>query len=221
MNRIKKLRLEKGYSLRDIAEKVGISESQLSFYENGKRKPRDEQVWNKIADIFGVSVGYLMGLSDRNYQVEHSKGSSKDDVWEKLRTSTDYDHYYEDINESYETLSNALISPNSNNESNSKLSNAMSDFSVSYNFILNAHGPENVGKLSELLLAVSRASRVKTNEWMINEEFRDDYIQKYLSLKKEMNSLIDDLFMLDKNLYEGSRLDSHKEFYSDQANKED
>lgn len=220
MNRIKQLRQEKGYSLKDIAEKVGISESQLSFYENGKRKPRDERVWSKIADILDVSVGYLMGISDRNYEEEQTDNLSDNDRWERHKISNDYDFFYEEIKKSYEILSNVLISPVSNKEANDKLSNAISDFSVSYDFILNAHGPINAKKLSALLLAISRASRVKTNEWMKREEVREDPLKKYLSLKREMNSLIDDLFLLDENFYEGSKRDSHKEFYSDRIDIE-
>lgn len=64
MNRLKELRKEKGVSLREVATSVDIAESQLSFYENGKREPREKETWVKLADYFGVSVGYLMGVSN-------------------------------------------------------------------------------------------------------------------------------------------------------------
>lgn len=36
---IKKIRIRKGLKLKDVAEKVGITESALSKYENDKRRP--------------------------------------------------------------------------------------------------------------------------------------------------------------------------------------
>ena len=65
MNRIKELRQKKGLSVRKAAEEIGISQSMLSSYENGTRSPRDEGTWDKLANYFGVSVSYLMGLTDK------------------------------------------------------------------------------------------------------------------------------------------------------------
>ena len=65
MNRIKELRQKKGLSVRKAAEEIGISQSMLSSYENGTRAPRDDETWVKLANYFGVSVSYLMGLTDR------------------------------------------------------------------------------------------------------------------------------------------------------------
>lgn len=62
-NRIKELRLEKGLSQRKLSEETGISQQSLSFYEKGDRKPKIE-TWQKLADYFDVSVGYLQGISD-------------------------------------------------------------------------------------------------------------------------------------------------------------
>lgn len=63
MNRLKKLRCEKGLTLKKVASDNDLAESQLSFYENGKRAPRDNKTWEKLANYFNVSVSYLMGLS--------------------------------------------------------------------------------------------------------------------------------------------------------------
>lgn len=64
MNRIKKLRKEKGITVADLAKKIGVSQSMLSNYENGNSKPRDQKIWNDMAQYFQVDVSYLMGLSD-------------------------------------------------------------------------------------------------------------------------------------------------------------
>ena len=65
MNRIKELRQKKGDSVKKVADKVGLSQSMLSSYENGTRSPRDEGTWDKLANYFGVSVSYLMDLTDK------------------------------------------------------------------------------------------------------------------------------------------------------------
>lgn len=60
-NRIKELRLERGLSQAQLADKLGISNQIISFYENNKREPKIE-MWQKLADFFGVTVPYLQGL---------------------------------------------------------------------------------------------------------------------------------------------------------------
>lgn len=63
MNRIKELRQNEGLSQAELAQKVGISEQSVSFYENDRRKPKIE-TWNRLADFFNVSVPYLQGLPE-------------------------------------------------------------------------------------------------------------------------------------------------------------
>ena len=65
MNRIKELRQKKGLSVRKAADEIGISQSMLSSYENGTRSPRDDETWGRLANYFGVSISYLMGLTDK------------------------------------------------------------------------------------------------------------------------------------------------------------
>lgn len=64
------MRKEKGVSLKEVANSVGLAESQLSYYENGKREPREKETWGKLADYFNVSVGYLMGVSNQRVSEE-------------------------------------------------------------------------------------------------------------------------------------------------------
>lgn len=67
--RLKELRQEKGISLTKLSEileekyGVSVSTSQLMYYEKGESEPRNKQVWEKLADYFGVSEGYLLGYS--------------------------------------------------------------------------------------------------------------------------------------------------------------
>ncbi|NEF88436.1 helix-turn-helix transcriptional regulator [Lactobacillus murinus] len=63
-NRLKEARLEKGLTLKQASKHIGIRDSTLSQYETGKREPKLE-TWVKLADYFGVSVGYLQGIEDK------------------------------------------------------------------------------------------------------------------------------------------------------------
>lgn len=62
-NRIRELRLEKGLRQKDVAEQLGVSAQSFSFYENWVNKP-DPETLAKIADIFEVSIDYLLCRED-------------------------------------------------------------------------------------------------------------------------------------------------------------
>ena len=52
---LKSIRMEKGFSQKEIAEKLGVSQPSYAQYENGKRNPKAETI-KKIADALGVSI---------------------------------------------------------------------------------------------------------------------------------------------------------------------
>lgn len=62
-NRIKELRIKNGLSQTELADKTGVSEQAISFYENGKRHPKIE-TWQKIANALRTSVVYARGDID-------------------------------------------------------------------------------------------------------------------------------------------------------------
>ena len=88
--RLKELRQEKGISLTKLSkileEKYGVSvsNSQLMYYEKEKSAPRNKQVWEKLADYFGVSEAYLLGYSSVKTEVD-LKVSVLDKALEELR----------------------------------------------------------------------------------------------------------------------------------------
>lgn len=61
--RIKELREENGYGVREFAGMLGISHSALLNYEKGERAA-DIDVCQKAATIFNVTGDYLLGISD-------------------------------------------------------------------------------------------------------------------------------------------------------------
>lgn len=65
-SRLKELRQKKHLTLEELGNAVGMLNSTLSQYENGKRNPNNE-VWQKLADYFEVSVSYIKGEIDTEY----------------------------------------------------------------------------------------------------------------------------------------------------------
>lgn len=61
--RLKELREEHGLSLRELAEKCGLSKSAVHLYELGTRNPKREAL-EEIACLFNVDMDYLLGKSD-------------------------------------------------------------------------------------------------------------------------------------------------------------
>ena len=63
MNRMKSLREEKGLTMKDVANCVGLPYTTYVNYEKGAREPSSETLI-KIAKFFDVSVDYLIGRTD-------------------------------------------------------------------------------------------------------------------------------------------------------------
>lgn len=61
--RLKELRVSRGYSRQRLAELLDISEASIPRYENGTNVPSTDVVL-KIATLFNVSTDYLLGLTD-------------------------------------------------------------------------------------------------------------------------------------------------------------
>ena len=61
--RLKEERLVNGFTQRDMAERLNITQPSYIRYENGKAEPSLENLV-KIAEIFDVSVDYLLGRAD-------------------------------------------------------------------------------------------------------------------------------------------------------------
>lgn len=69
MNRIAELRKEKGMNQIALAMRLNISQKMISAYENGKNEPSIATL-KQLADIFGVSIDYLLGYTDIKQQID-------------------------------------------------------------------------------------------------------------------------------------------------------
>ena len=64
-NRLKRLRLESGLTQQQLADKLRVTKSVVSYYELQERYPSPE-VLLKLASIFHVSTDYLLGIDHTN-----------------------------------------------------------------------------------------------------------------------------------------------------------
>ena len=83
-NRIRELRAEKNLSLMQLEQELGISYFTLRRYEREETEPKLE-TWLKLADYFGVPVGYLQGIeakTEPTSELEHQK--SHDAIWKGM-----------------------------------------------------------------------------------------------------------------------------------------
>lgn len=60
-NTLKKLRLQEGLTQQQLANRLGVTKSVVSYYELQERYPSPE-VLTKLASIFYVTTDYLLGL---------------------------------------------------------------------------------------------------------------------------------------------------------------
>lgn len=60
MNKMRELRKKKKLTMKELGKAVGVSESTISLYENGKHEP-DIVTIKRIADILETSLDELLG----------------------------------------------------------------------------------------------------------------------------------------------------------------
>lgn len=65
MEILKELRLKNGFYQKDLAKKLNVSAQCYQRYESGEREP-DLATVCQLADIFAVSVDYLLGREKEN-----------------------------------------------------------------------------------------------------------------------------------------------------------
>lgn len=59
-DKLKQLRTERNLTQADIATAIGVAPATIGNYEQGTREPKNNEVWQKLANYFGISVDELM-----------------------------------------------------------------------------------------------------------------------------------------------------------------
>lgn len=62
--RLKQIRIESGYTQKDVANGIKSTEAGYQNYESGRRLPKFDALI-ALADFFDVSLDYLVGRSDK------------------------------------------------------------------------------------------------------------------------------------------------------------
>ena len=63
--KLKKARLNTGFTQREVEQETGITQSNLTKYENGKLEPNLENI-GILADFYGISVDWLLGTTGKS-----------------------------------------------------------------------------------------------------------------------------------------------------------
>lgn len=69
MNRIREVRKAKKLSQTELAEMLHVHQTAVSQWENGKTEPDMDNLC-RIADIFGVTVDYLLGVDTQSQTID-------------------------------------------------------------------------------------------------------------------------------------------------------
>ena len=80
MNRIKKLRKEKKITQIRLSIELEVSQETISACEKGKYYPSATMLI-KLRDIFGVSIDYILGLSDTRFDPLSETNLTEDETY--------------------------------------------------------------------------------------------------------------------------------------------
>lgn len=111
-HRIRALRERKGLTQIQLAAMLHINNSVLSRIESGRR-PIDDELLIRCADLFNTSADYLLGRIDRveeTYTTYHTEQESREQqFWEKLRRTAFFDGDKELSDEEKELMMESLM----------------------------------------------------------------------------------------------------------------
>lgn len=106
-NRIAELRTQNNESQTDIAKLLGTSRQAVSLYEKGDREPKLE-TWVKLANHFGVSVGYITGVSSDKHDFY---GGTENEIKELTKQ---WNEFADDDAKMFDRLLDLLVPESSN-----------------------------------------------------------------------------------------------------------
>lgn len=70
MNKVKELRKKNGYSQEKLASILNVHQTAISQWETGRTSP-DIAIAEQIADLFGVTIGYVLGKEEQGVNIEN------------------------------------------------------------------------------------------------------------------------------------------------------
>ncbi|MFW2502386.1 helix-turn-helix domain-containing protein [Clostridium diolis] len=94
--KIRKLRKDNKLTLKELGTKINLSEQAIGQYERGDRSPSLD-VLNKIANIFNISLSYLLNYGDEiniNSNRENMYSAMMDDIQKTIDVNPDDEAIY-------------------------------------------------------------------------------------------------------------------------------
>ncbi len=82
MNRIKELRINAGYTQKEIANALGCNQTAVGKYEREDLEP-NITILKTLADLFNCSIDYLVGRED-DFGVINQTGNSLTSIQQEL-----------------------------------------------------------------------------------------------------------------------------------------
>lgn len=83
MNRIKDLRTDADLKQSELAERIKVTQKNISDYETEKTEPTQE-TWIKLADFFKVPLDYLMGRTQNQSTQNFLKDLTDEEIQEVI-----------------------------------------------------------------------------------------------------------------------------------------
>ena len=88
MLRLREVRKSNDLTLKSIGDYVGVSESTMSLYENGKRDLPNE-ILIKLSQLYHVSSDYLLGLSLNKNQPTVEDDGLREKIIDRVQSLSD------------------------------------------------------------------------------------------------------------------------------------
>ena len=167
-NRISELRKEKGLTLQQVADAIGVGNNTISRYENGKREPNSE-MWKKLANYFNVSVDYLVGNDDYNTFLDiekYAKGLRNKYAHGSIQLSlNDFENLVEIILASNFLVEDIIDQPNGVKKRDIKLSDNLYNIMKKINMFYtdDSTNPDNFRSENEIDDYIDKTNKILIN----------------------------------------------------------
>lgn len=124
MNKIKQLRIAKGWTQDDLGNKLCVKRAAISKYETGKIPLTDDTI-RKLSEIFNESTDYILGLTDDNGNDDINEINIPKEYTDKYKvTSRDKNQYLEEMKKANEAF---FMNDELNEESKKEMLDLMSE----------------------------------------------------------------------------------------------
>ncbi|MGX6971296.1 helix-turn-helix domain-containing protein [Vagococcus bubulae] len=188
-DRIKSIRLEKGYTMEDFGKFFQTSKGTVNNWEKNRNKPNRENL-KKIAEIGNVSVDYLIGLSD--FKNEYEMNLYK----EQFKQLSQYQS--QQVNAIVSNIKYLLVELEKNQDEDTK-QNVLDSLTntISYLALYSSEDSKKIDNLITTLTYLFDGLRGIYSLRYKNDNEKNSY-KNYLELREQLIKNIDDFYNMNK-----------------------